>query len=467
MGDSQQRQDSTGSAGVLLSHSAAQYKDPLEAELARATDDERDAIGTYSFRSAMEIARMELPPQKTAWGGITLAAGQVAEIIGPPGLGKTRLALWIAICQITGRPFPNEQWSGDCGPLKWLFFGTENSIYRWQTDLRKMISCLGDADLAKLDEHLILPTLEQPGDTHMLLDDPDCVAKCENAVRKFSPDIILFDPWGDLCADELKDDVQRATVAEIRKIARSGSKNDVPAIILNHSRMGARVFAGARRDGGHYGKNGKAIFSQCRNVFNLRPAYADADEETYGDVIEIIDAKHNDRRGFRPVAVLLDESTMTYSHVADFDHEAAQKDWDNAASARVGRKAKTQAEKDAEKETREKEKSERMRRKLDDGWRKMQSIVRDAVDSITFKALLKEHSGVTTNACIDEYVRCRTAEWKEKKISDTLIAETPEMVLRDDGTLAEKSRRKGGKTLKGTPVAIAGYLDRVRRGEDA
>ena len=61
--------------------------------------------------------------------------------------------------------------------------------------------------LAKLDEHLILPTLEQPGDTHMLLDDPDCVAKCENAVRKFSPDIILFDPWGDLCADELKDDV--------------------------------------------------------------------------------------------------------------------------------------------------------------------------------------------------------------------------------------------------------------------
>lgn len=56
---------------------------------------------------------------------------------------------------------------------------------------------------------------------------------------------------------------------------------------------------------------------------------------------------------------------------------------------------------------------------------------------------------------------------ERKKISDTLIAETPEMVLRDDGTLAEKSRRKGGKALKGTPVAIAGYLDRVRRGEDA
>lgn len=286
----------------------------------------------YSFRNAAEIAEMELPPQQYAWGGIPLTGGYVAEIIGPGGIGKSRLMLWIAVCQIRGQAFPSKEYAGQTAPLTWLFFGTENSIRRWQVDLRKIWPTLKVDERKLLGEHLYLPTLEAAADTYMTLDDEANVEKCKATLRAVNPNIVVFDPFGDLCADELKDDVQRETVRTVREIARSGKNPEVPAIILNHSRMGAKEYAKARTDAGNYGKNSKAIYSQCRAVFNLRPAYTDRD--SFGTAIEIIDAKHNDRAGFSPVAVKLDPATMTYSTILDFDHDAAQTAWEDAAKGR-------------------------------------------------------------------------------------------------------------------------------------
>ena len=274
-----------------------------------AAMEERDAP-RYSHRNAAEIAEMELPPQETTFGGIELSDGYLAEIIGPPGIGKTRLAAWIAICQILQTPFPNADYFGNCTrPLKWQFFGTENSIRRWQHDLRKMWPTFSQDERDLLRAYLDLPTLEAADDAYMRLDDDGNVAKLERTLRDFNPNIAVIDPWGDLCADELKDEVQRDTVRTIKRIVRAGENPDVPAIILNHSRMGAKCYASAKTDAGNYGRNSKAIYGQCRTVLNLRPASTDM--EQFGREIEILDVKHNDRAGFTPVAVRLDPATMT------------------------------------------------------------------------------------------------------------------------------------------------------------
>ncbi len=293
------------------------------------TADERQ---TYTVRNAMEIAEMELPGLEYAVAGIPLEGGNVAEVIGPPGIGKSRLMLWLAICQVIGKPFPDESWAGRKDPLTWLFFGTENSLRRWNSDLRVIVKSLTADERELLRRFIYLPTLEHPDDAYMILDDAANVEKCIQTMRIVNPDVIVFDPWGDLCADELKDEVQRDTVRQVRKIARSGRNPNVPVILLNHSRMGAKVYESAWTDPGNYGRNSKAIYGQCREVFNIRPAYTDPD--SFGKSLEILDVKHNDRRGFRPVAVYLDEETLTYKQIIGYDHKAAQDDWARATRAR-------------------------------------------------------------------------------------------------------------------------------------
>lgn len=295
---------------------------------------EPERAAQYSVRNFMEIAEMELPPRKYVWGGVEMANGSTAEIIGPPGLGKSRFMLNVAFHQILKRPFPNTEYSTLTEPLTWLFMGTENSIYRWQTDARKMITCLTQEERERLRRHLILPTLEGESDAYMTLDDPDNVDRCKATVRATKPDVIVFDPWGDLCADELKDEVQRETVRTVREIARSGGRADVPVFLLNHSRMGHAVYLSARTDGGNYGRNSKAVYGQMRNVFNLRPAFQTPEE--FGDGIEIIDQKHNDRVGFALCAVRLNRETMIYEPIPDFDHDAAQAEWERLAGKRSG-----------------------------------------------------------------------------------------------------------------------------------
>ena len=290
----------------------------------------------YSYRSAMEIAEMQLPPLEYAAAGVPLEGGNICEVIGPPGLGKSRLMLWIAICQICGIVFPAPEWTGSAKPLRWLFFGTENSIRRWNHDLRKMITTLSDEQRERLRSNLFLPTLEHPDDCFMTLsgEDEACqdnVLKCIGTMRLVNPDVIVFDPWGDLCADEMRDEVQRETVRCVRQIARSGRNPNVPVYPLNHSRMGAKVYESAVSDPGNFGRNSKAIFGQCREVLNVRPAYTAP--EGFGKSLEILDVKHNDRPALPPAAVCLDAETMTYKPIEGYDHKAAQEEW-----AKVGAK---------------------------------------------------------------------------------------------------------------------------------
>ena len=413
----------------------------------------------YSYRNAIEIAQMELPPLLVAWAGIPLVGGYIAEIIGPPSIGKSRLMLTVAVMQILQRPFPNEEYAGNAGPLTWLFFGTENSIRRWQSDLRKILPTLNTEEQELLREHLFLPTLEHAADSYMRLDDEANIEKCGETVRRVSPDIIVFDPWGDLCAEELRDEVQRDTVRKIRQIARRGSNPNVPTIILNHSRMGAKAYANATTDGGNYGRNSKAIFGQCRAVFNLRPVYTE--QERFGDAIEIIDAKHNDRKGFAPVAIELDSSTMLYHALVNFDHDAVQAAWEAMAKGNT-KSGISKAEQGTEREAARAAKAEKERAQLDSALSDLFKELPGYWDSTTFKARLMERSGLSKQA-VETYIANRVADWKNNVGEGLKIAEQRQLVW-DPKTckVKEGTAHSKCKLLKGSPEAISRYVEEFK-----
>ena len=285
--------------------------DPLEA---------LEAADKYSTADALDIEADESEPPEEVWGGLRLAPGQLMEVIGGSGLGKSRMMLNLAVNQVLGRDFAGLP---TCRrPLKWLFYGNENGFYRFRNDLRQMLKFCSSEQRERLRGHIFLPTMERPKDVYVSFADEQNRVKLKTTIRYRDADVVVLDPWGAVIdGDELDDGDVRKTIFEIMDVLSANVEKPTAGIILNHSRNGARELADAAGfSAANYGKNSKAIFSVMRNVWNLRPAHI-ADQITK---IELIHAKSSDFAAYEPRAVDFDPRTFTYDLDPAFDHVAWQ-----------------------------------------------------------------------------------------------------------------------------------------------
>ena len=285
--------------------------DPLEA---------LEAADKYSTADALDIEADESEPPEEIWGGLRLAPGQLMEVIGGSGLGKSRMMLNLAVNQVLGRSFAGLP---TCKrPLKWLFYGNENGFYRYRNDLRQMLKFCSSEQRERLRGHIFLPTMARPKDVYVSFADEENRVKLKTTIRYRDADVVVLDPWGAVIdGDELDDGDVRKTIFEIMDILAANVEKPTAGIILNHSRNGARELADAAGfSAANYGKNSKAIFSVMRNVWNLRPAHI-ADQITK---IELIHAKSSDFAAYEPRAVDFDPRTFTYDLDPAFDHVAWQ-----------------------------------------------------------------------------------------------------------------------------------------------
>ena len=285
--------------------------DPLEA---------LEAADKYSTADALDIEADESEPPEEVWGGLRLAPGQLMEVIGGSGLGKSRMMLNLAVNQVLGRDFAGLP---TCRrPLKWLFYGNENGFYRFRNDLRQMLKFCSSEQRERLRGHIFLPTMARPKDVYVSFADEENRVKLKTTIRYRDADVVVLDPWGAVIdGDELDDGDVRKTIFEIMDILAANVEKPTAGIILNHSRNGAKELADAAGfSAANYGKNSKAIFSVMRNVWNLRPAHI-ADQITK---IELIHAKSSDFAAYEPRAVDFDPRTFTYDLDPAFDHVAWQ-----------------------------------------------------------------------------------------------------------------------------------------------
>ena len=279
-----------------------------------------EAEAKYTTADVLDIEADESEPPEEVWGGLRLAPGQLMEVIGGSGLGKSRMMLNLAVNQVLGRGFaglPTCQ-----RPLKWLFFGNENGYYRFRADLKKMLQFCSTEQRERIRGHIFLPTMKDPMDIYVSLADESNRMKLKTTIRYRDADVLVIDPWGAVIdGDELDDGDVRKTIFEIMDILAANMAKPTVGIILNHSRNGIREIADAAGfAGANYGKNSKAIFSVMRNVWNLRPAHF-AEPVTK---IELIHAKCSDFQPYEPRAVEFDPRTFTYDVDRTFDHMAWQ-----------------------------------------------------------------------------------------------------------------------------------------------
>jgi hypothetical protein len=128
---------------------------------------------------------------------------------------------------------------------------------------------------------------------------------------------VVYDPLRDFGADDLNSDkYMTEALREISRITRRGNPKRIP-LIIHHAgtgRSGIQKATGFDRSS--FGRNSKVLFGYARALINVAPALPDENS-----MIIIASGKCSNSREFEPFAARLDEQTMLYERVDDFDFE--------------------------------------------------------------------------------------------------------------------------------------------------
>lgn len=247
-------------------------------------------------------------------GDILIDEGVDIGIVGPPGVGKSRLALQLAVAQVTGQP-----WAGlpTRWPAKrWLYVGNENSVRRQKADLCAMARNLGADARAMLGANLHLHVQAARDDHNISV--AEALDKWRLTIEQLRPDCIVIDPFEALLenADANDSGDVRRSMNTIGALLRETVPTGI-IIYVHHARTGAQAAVGALGlDGNNYAKGSKTFTGIIRAQINVCPASADEPGR-----IAVTCGKSNDCRPFATAGLLLDDETRSYAPDPDFDAE--------------------------------------------------------------------------------------------------------------------------------------------------
>jgi hypothetical protein len=278
----------------------------LENEVSQAAPPPVDAEPRkLTLRPPDEILAMQFDDSDIILGDRQLAKGQSLVMAGQGGLGKSRLLLQMAACQIVGSKFLT--FDTGANHLRWLILQTENSNRRLKTDLARLQGWLGNV-CDKFNSQVTIHTLENDLDGFVSLDSIENQLLLERTIDHTQPDIIVFDPLNDFAAGDLnKDADMRNTVQTLSQISRRG--NPHRAIVILHHALTGR--GGAMKATGYdrasFARNSKVLFAWTRGQINLAPV----DPNNYDRLI-VACGKCSNGKEFLPFAIRLNPETFIY-----------------------------------------------------------------------------------------------------------------------------------------------------------
>ncbi len=270
-----------------------------------------------TVRSPDEILAMEFNPEDRYLLDGIFSKGQPMTLIGPGGVGKSRLLLQLAAAIVSGRDFIGIQVPKR--RLRWLFLQTENSNRRLKDDLGKINEWIGPESWPDVAECLAIRTLDKNGDGFLNLDDAQNRRRLEAVIKEVAPDVVAFDPLSSFAKGSLNSDSTiRAVCKAITEISRRGNP-DCSIIVVHHALTGK---AGAKKatgmDRSSFGKGSKELHSWARGQINIAPRSEDDPRK-----LIISCGKNSDGAEFAPFGVRLNTATMIYELDPDFGRETA------------------------------------------------------------------------------------------------------------------------------------------------
>ena len=262
------------------------------------------------------------PPDHDLLGQGLLTKGNLTLLVGHGGVGKSRLAVALAVAQITGNAHFC-QLPLHTPPRKWLFIGSENSAARWKTDLEKLTSTLSEHERQLVEEYLLVAATFED---EVGLQDLSCSSgRIGSTIREVQPGAIVFDPWADLCpGDENKTDECRSGITRLRTVTRKHAP-EAAALLIAHARPGRDAISSGTDAyaGGSFLRGNKALYNSCRSMLCLVPG--DKEDSTR---LVLICGKCNDGPRFEPRGVIFNPEDFSYQPDPDFDLAAWRDDVD-------------------------------------------------------------------------------------------------------------------------------------------
>jgi hypothetical protein len=317
--------------------SDAQLLGGAEPTGAEFSEREEKFVAPLTFRTPDEILGMQFDDSDNIAGDRLIAKGQSATILGPPGVGKSRLAMQLAAFQILQRRFLGIEMYGE--PLRWLFLQGENSNRRLQTDLAA-IKAFSRNQWPEVNNRLILHTLETDEDSFLNLDNPANSGRIASAIEEYKPDVTVWDVLNEFAVGDLnKDHDMRITCQLLSRLAKQGNP-DRATIVLHHALTGK---AGASKATGYdrasFGRNSKVLQAWTRAAINVSPGSPDNN-----NVLVLSCGKCSNGKEFAPFAAKLNPATMIYELDSLFDLSA----WEAEVAGKKSEGAKVTLERVAE-----------------------------------------------------------------------------------------------------------------------
>ena len=240
-----------------------------------------------------------------------LEKGSPCVFCGPPGIGKSRLALQLSIKSILGEGFIG--WETQADELMWLFLQGENGMKRLKHDLRLMTQSLTKVQLAKIEKRLYIHTLITDTDGHLNLTDLDARKRIIEAIGDLRPDIVVGDPLSAMSGGDLNNDQEMLAVArDFGRIVKKDNPKGAP-LLIHHAKPGRNSASGATGfDRGSFARNSKALHGWTRSQVNWAAFNEDDNEK-----IVVASGKCNNAKEFSPFVIGLNPDTMTYSRTGD------------------------------------------------------------------------------------------------------------------------------------------------------
>lgn len=306
--------------------------DTFAAEIQRRTTavtDLRRAKGTaYTVWNPADFRAYVPPPNLNLIGAGYLRRRQLTTLIGPPGVGKSRLSLWLGCSHIAGRSFMGLDSANH--PAKWLFFGNENDPLRQKTDLEWFYRNLTAVEQALVDANLFLHVLEKPDDGIITLSDPEAYQKLTSTLKAVVPDVIVFDPWGNMIEGNENDneEIRRTLKALFRAVTTCCP--EAAMLVIHHARTGksTALEAGNNYSGGSLGRGSKALVSAARCELALWPGHSEDSSK-----LVLTCEKVNNVKKFEPKGLVFENGV--YHEDASFSVEAWRDDIEGARGGKT------------------------------------------------------------------------------------------------------------------------------------
>jgi hypothetical protein len=174
------------------------------------------------FNKPSQCREWQAPLDWVLVGENHITRGDMTVVAGPPGCGKSRALMWLALCGARGE---GQRWFGRevHSKFKTMIIQAENGPYRLKQDFDELKS-------RELESALLVTEPPQYGFQFSDAEFREFVAE---KIREFEPGVIGFDPWNRIVSDDsARDFVEglenlRATIA-LAQLAKE------PAIVIVH-----------------------------------------------------------------------------------------------------------------------------------------------------------------------------------------------------------------------------------------